>query len=108
MGSIVVLMFSGGTALEKFASRRTSATLDALANRMPKTTHRRVGTNAGLAHGSVSMCYDHGQGHTPRPLFFEPQACSDCGTVPTTNRPCGTATADVSSWKPQGCFVSTD
>jgi heavy metal translocating P-type ATPase len=44
VGSIVVLMLSGGTALEEFASRRASATLDALANRMPQTTHRRVGT----------------------------------------------------------------
>ena len=44
VGSIVVLMLSGGTALEEFTSRRASATLDALANRMPQQTHRRVGT----------------------------------------------------------------
>ena len=37
-------MLSGGTALEEFASRRASSILDALANRMPQTTHRRVGT----------------------------------------------------------------
>src|SRR5271165_796950 len=43
VGSIVVLMLSGGTALEEFASGRASSILDALANRMPQTTHRRVG-----------------------------------------------------------------
>ena len=43
VGSIVVLMLSGGTALEEFTSRRASSILDALANRMPQTTHRRVG-----------------------------------------------------------------
>src|SRR4029077_2023783 len=45
VGSIVVLMLSGGTALEQFSSRRASATLDALANRMPQTAHRRVGAD---------------------------------------------------------------
>src|SRR5450631_722098 len=44
VGSIVVLMLSGGTTLEDFTSRRASAILDALANRMPQQTHRRVGT----------------------------------------------------------------
>ena len=43
VGSIVVLMLSGGTALEEFTSRRASSILDALANRMPQTAHRRVG-----------------------------------------------------------------
>ncbi len=42
VGSIVVLMLSGGTALEEFASRRASSVLDTLASRMPQTTHRRV------------------------------------------------------------------
>ena len=44
VGSIVVLMLSGGTALEEYTSRRASSILNALANRMPQTTHRRVGT----------------------------------------------------------------
>jgi heavy metal translocating P-type ATPase len=44
VGSIVVLMLSGGTALEEYTSRRASSILDALANRMPQTTHRKVGT----------------------------------------------------------------
>ena len=42
VGSIVVLMLSGGTALEEYTSRRASSILDALANRMPQTTHRRA------------------------------------------------------------------
>jgi heavy metal translocating P-type ATPase len=42
VGSIVVLMLSGGAALERFASRRASAVLDALARRMPQTAHRTV------------------------------------------------------------------
>jgi heavy metal translocating P-type ATPase len=42
VGCIVVLMLSGGTALERFASRRASAVLDALAKRMPHTAHRQI------------------------------------------------------------------
>ena len=47
VGVIVILMLSGGAALEGFASRRASSVLDALARRMPQTAHRRTG--AGLA-----------------------------------------------------------
>jgi heavy metal translocating P-type ATPase len=43
-GSIVVLMLSGGEALESFAVARASAVLDALARRMPTLAHRREGT----------------------------------------------------------------
>lgn len=39
-GSIVVLMLSGGTALEHHAMRRASAVLAALAARMPRSAHR--------------------------------------------------------------------
>lgn len=42
VGCIVVLMLSGGTALEQFASRRASSVLDALAKRMPQTAHRKL------------------------------------------------------------------
>jgi heavy metal translocating P-type ATPase len=42
-GSIVVLMLSGGTALEDYATRRASAVLATLAKRMPETAHRIVG-----------------------------------------------------------------
>jgi len=38
VGSIVVLMLSGGTALETFATRRASSVLKALAQRMPQNS----------------------------------------------------------------------
>jgi len=41
VGTIVVLMLSGGTALEEFATRRASNVLDALAKRMPNIAHRK-------------------------------------------------------------------
>jgi heavy metal translocating P-type ATPase len=41
VGSIIVLMLSGGTALEQFATRRASSVLDALAKRMPQVAHRK-------------------------------------------------------------------
>lgn len=41
VGAIVVLMLSGGQALEFFAVRRASFLLDALAKRMPSIAHRR-------------------------------------------------------------------
>jgi cation transport ATPase len=40
-GSIVVLMLSGGTALEEYATRRASSVLGALAKRMPRNAHRK-------------------------------------------------------------------
>lgn len=42
-GSIVVLMLSGGAALEQFATRRASSALGALARRMPRLAHRKQG-----------------------------------------------------------------
>jgi len=42
-GSIVVLMLSGGQALESFAVGRASSVLQALARRMPSVAHRRTG-----------------------------------------------------------------
>jgi heavy metal translocating P-type ATPase len=42
VAAIVVLMLSGGTAMEKFATARASSVLDALARRMPSMAHRRV------------------------------------------------------------------
>lgn len=39
-GAIVVLMLSGGTALEHYATRRASAVLAALAKRMPRFAHQ--------------------------------------------------------------------
>lgn len=43
VGAIVVLMLSGGAALEQFATRRASSVLDALAKRMPLVAHRKRG-----------------------------------------------------------------
>jgi heavy metal translocating P-type ATPase len=40
-GALVVLMLSGGTALEEYAMRRASSVLDALVKRMPTIAHRR-------------------------------------------------------------------
>ncbi len=46
VGAIVVLMLSGGVALEQYATRRVSSALDALAHRMPRVAHRK--TASGL------------------------------------------------------------
>lgn len=40
-GTLVVLMLSGGEALEAFAVRRASSVLEALARRMPSLAHRK-------------------------------------------------------------------
>jgi len=40
-GTLVVLMLSGGQALEAFAVRRASFALEALAKRLPSTAHRK-------------------------------------------------------------------
>ena len=42
-GTLVVLMLSGGEALEAYAVRRASSALDALARRMPAVAHRTRG-----------------------------------------------------------------
>lgn len=42
-GALVVLMLSGGAALEQYAMRKASSVLDALARRMPTLAHRREG-----------------------------------------------------------------
>ncbi len=42
-GTLVVLMLSGGGALEHYAVRSASSVLDALAQRMPSVAHRRNG-----------------------------------------------------------------
>ncbi|MBV8546677.1 MAG: cadmium-translocating P-type ATPase [Acidobacteria bacterium] len=45
-GAIIVLMLSGGTALELYATRRASSVLSALAKRVPNSAHRL--TDAGI------------------------------------------------------------
>jgi heavy metal translocating P-type ATPase len=44
VATIVVLMLSGGAALEFYATAKASSVLDALARRMPSIAHRRVGS----------------------------------------------------------------
>ena len=56
VATIVVLMLSGGTALEEFATRRASRVLDALARRMPSTAHRKTGKElADIAVGEIRV-----------------------------------------------------
>ena len=43
VAAVIVLMLSGGQALEQYATRRASAVLDALARRNPTRAHRRIG-----------------------------------------------------------------
>jgi len=55
-GSLVVLMLSGGQALEAFAVRKASSALTALAGRMPSTAHRREdGTVVDVPLSSVGI-----------------------------------------------------
>ena len=66
VGTIVVLMLSGGTALENFATRRASSVLEALARRMPQIAHRKTGSGitdievAGIAVGDTLVVFRHG------------------------------------------------
>jgi heavy metal translocating P-type ATPase len=48
VAAIVVLMLSGGAALEEFATARASSVLDALARRMPSVAHRRGADGAAV------------------------------------------------------------
>jgi heavy metal translocating P-type ATPase len=65
VAAIVVLMLSGGTALEDFASRRASSILDALAKRMPQVAHRKIGVDlsevalADIAVGDALVIFPH-------------------------------------------------
>jgi heavy metal translocating P-type ATPase len=65
VGSIVVLMLSGGTALEDFATRRASSVLEALSRRMPNIAHRKAITGVtdieieGIAVGDVLIVFPH-------------------------------------------------
>jgi heavy metal translocating P-type ATPase len=65
VGAIVVLMLSGGTALEKSAMRRASSVLDALAKRMPSSAHRKKGSELvevalrEIAVGDLLVVFPH-------------------------------------------------
>ena len=64
-GAIIVLMLSGGAALESYALRSASSVLAALASRMPSIAHRKRGTDLGdvaltdIAPGDVLVIYPH-------------------------------------------------
>ncbi len=65
VGSIVVLMLSGGTVLEEFATRRASSVLEALSKRMPETAHRKTETGiidiraVEIAVGDLLVVFPH-------------------------------------------------
>ena len=64
-GSIIVLMLSGGEALESYALRSASSVLAALAKRMPSVTHRKRAAEildvalADIAVGDTLIIYPH-------------------------------------------------
>lgn len=64
-GSIIVLMLSGGEALEIYALRSASSVLAALAKRMPSIAHRKQGDGiqdvplAEIAVGDTLVIYPH-------------------------------------------------
>ncbi|OAI52935.1 metal-transporting ATPase [Planctomycetaceae bacterium SCGC AG-212-F19] len=64
-GSFVVLMLAGGQALERFAIRRASSVLEALAKRMPTEAHRKAEANIAdiplneVQIGDVLLVFPH-------------------------------------------------
>ncbi len=55
-GTLVVLMLSGGQALEAYAVRSASSVLEALAKRMPSIAHRKIdGTMTDVALADVEI-----------------------------------------------------
>lgn len=73
-GTIVVLMLSGGEALEAYAVRSASSVLEALAQRVPTTAHRKHGED--VADVSLEAV---GVGDTL--LVFPHEICPVDGTV---------------------------
>ncbi len=65
VATIVVLMLSGGAALEHFATRRASSVLDALARRMPSIAHRKDNSRVNdvrleeIAVGDTLIVFPH-------------------------------------------------
>jgi heavy metal translocating P-type ATPase len=64
-GSFIVLMLSGGAALESYALQSASSVLAALAKRMPSIAHRRMGSEIHdvpldeIAIGDTLVIYPH-------------------------------------------------
>lgn len=73
-GSIIVLMLSGGNALENYATRRASTVLAALAKRMPRLAHKRTGT------GTTEIDLDE-VGIADQLVVFPHEICPVDGTV---------------------------
>lgn len=66
VAAIVILMLSGGKALEEYATGRASSVLSALARRMPQVAHRRDQDNSvqdlsidAIAVGNELVVYPH-------------------------------------------------
>ncbi len=84
VATIIVLMLSGGQALEEFATRRASSVLNALAKRMPSVAHRTVdGITQDIAVTDIAI--------GDRLVVFPHEICPVDGTVET-----GTGTMDES------------
>lgn len=57
-GSIIVLMLSGGEALEKFASQRAASSMKALSHRMPTLAHRKADSGATTINAAEILIND--------------------------------------------------
>ncbi len=84
VATIIVLMFSGGQALEEYATQRASSVLNALAKRMPNLAHRVID---GKAHEIAVTDIAIGD----RLIVFPHEICPVDGTVES-----GTGTMDES------------
>jgi heavy metal translocating P-type ATPase len=73
-GAIIVLMLSGGVALEHYATRRASAVLSALAKRMPRNAHKL--TKQGVSNVDLSQVQI-----ADRLVVFPHEICPVDGTV---------------------------
>ena len=73
-GAVIVLMLSGGSALEQYATRRASSVLEALAARMPHTAHRVRGAATEDIPASAVMPGDE-------LILFPHEACPVDGVV---------------------------
>lgn len=74
VATIIVLMLSGGQALEEFATRRASSVLNALARRMPSVAHRINGTDLATIPVGEIRVDDH-------LIVFPHEICPVDGTV---------------------------
>lgn len=74
VATIIVLMLSGGQALEEFATQRASSVLNALAKRMPNVAHRvEAGTARDITVTDIAV--------GDRLIIFPHEICPVDGTV---------------------------